>query len=116
MLSAVLGLAGSAGLYKLVGGGATLVAAVYFLISAARLTVTDRGPARLYRLLVIWFPGLLAACLAAAGLALTVSSAPASLAYCLGALLFAAELAMLTVAGADLSEMVDSPLSLARAV
>lgn len=103
MLSAILAVASSAALYRVVGGGALALAALFFLARALRRSVAGRRHTNTHEIVLTWVPGALAIVLALGGLELVTSNAPASLAYGLGAILFTAELAMLALAGADLS-------------
>lgn len=102
MLTGVLAMAGSAGLFKVVGGGAVALAGAYFLVRAISLTVRSWAGANLYQIALIWIPGILALGLAVVGLYLVTSSEPLSLGYVLGLTLFGTEVAMLAIAGADL--------------
>lgn len=102
MLAAILALAGSGPLYAVVGGGAAFAAAAFFVVRAVRRTVGSGG-GNLYQLALTWIPGVLAACLALIALRLIVTEPAGTLAHGLGAALFAIELAMLSLAGADLS-------------
>lgn len=106
MLTAVLALAGSDTLFQVVGGGAVVIAAVYFLFRALRLTYTAREAANFYQVALIWIPGFLAVCLAATGLYLITVSEPSTLGYVVGVVLFGCEAAMLAMAGADLENLV----------
>jgi hypothetical protein len=103
MLSAILAMVSSASLYLVVGGGAVMLAGGYVLLRAARRTLATRASLNLYQLALLWMPGILAVCLALVALHLVTTMPVASLAYGLGALLFAAEMVMLVLAGADLS-------------
>lgn len=109
MLTAVLVLAGSTALFKVVGGGTIAVAAIYFLFRAARLTISSRSSANIFQTALIWIPGVLAVCLAVIGLYLVTSTEPLSLGYTLGVILFGCELVMLTIAAADLEGLVSAP-------
>lgn len=102
MLAAILALAGSGPLYAVVGGGAVLAAVLYFAARAVRRTVGP-GAGNLYQLALTWIPGVLAAGLALVALRLIVTEPAGTLAHALGAALFAVELAMLALAGADLA-------------
>lgn len=102
MLTGVLAMAGSAGLFKVVGGCAVAIAGAYFLVRAISLTVRSWADANLYQIALIWIPGILALGLAVVGLYLVTSSEPLSLGYVLGLTLFGTEVAMLAIAGADL--------------
>lgn len=106
MLTAVLALAGSDTLFQVVGGGAVVIAAVYFLFRALCLTYTARKAANFYQVALIWIPGFLAVCLAATGLYLITASEPSTLGYVVGVVLFGCEAAMLVMAGADLENLV----------
>ena len=68
MLTGVLAMAGSAGLFKVVGGGAVALAGAYFLVRAISLTVRSWAGANLYQIALIWIPGILALGLAVVGL------------------------------------------------
>lgn len=103
MLSAILAIADSAALYMLVGGGVVLLAAGHFVLRAVGRTYARRHAMNPYQLALIWIPGGLAICLAVVALGLVTADSASRLAYGLGALLFAVENAMLTLAGAELS-------------
>lgn len=106
MLTAVLALAGSKILFQVVGGGAVVIATVYFLFRALRLTYTARKAANFYHVALIWIPGILAGCLAATGLYFISVSEPSTLGYAVGVVLFGCETGMLAMAGADLENFV----------
>ncbi|UTD27510.1 hypothetical protein [Bradyrhizobium sp. WD16] len=103
MLSAILAIADSAALYMMVGGGIVLLAGGRFFLGAVGRTYACRRAMNPYQLALIWIPGGLAVCLAVAALGLVTADSAPRLAYGLGALLFAVENAMLTLAGAELS-------------
>ncbi|WP_139812092.1 hypothetical protein [Ensifer aridi] len=102
MLTAILAMADSRALFKVVGGGAAIIAAGNFLFRAVSLTWESRTARGLYHLALIWVPGILASALAVTGLYLTISSEPSSLAYSLGVVLFGAEVSILAITSADL--------------
>ncbi|MBO9195940.1 hypothetical protein J5277_17695 [Rhizobium sp. 16-449-1b] len=108
MLTGVLAMSQSAGLFKVVGGGAIGIAAIYFIFRAVNLTGRLWRLTNYYQSALIWIPGLLAICLAVTGLFLAAGNEPLSLAYVLGVVLFGCELAMLTVAGTDLDGLADT--------
>lgn len=108
MLTGVLALAGSGTLFQVVGGGAIMIAALYFLYRALRLTVSARRTANVFQVALIWIPGILAVCLAAIGLYLVTTSQPSSLGYLVGVVLFGCEAAMLAIAGADLENLASA--------
>lgn len=116
MLTAVLAMAGSAGLFKAVGGGAVVIAGAYFLIRAIGLTFRSWAGANFYQIALIWIPGVLAIGLAVAGLSLVTGSEPLSLGYVLGVILFGTEVAMLAIAGGDLEGDVSASLKPVEAV
>ncbi|MBS7538893.1 hypothetical protein [Ancylobacter lacus] len=103
MLSALLAIISSASLYGVIGGGAVLLAGSYFLFRVVNRTFASGDAMNFYQIALLWIPGVLAICLALVALLLVITNSAASLAYALGAFLFTAELAMLTLAGADLS-------------
>ena len=102
MLSVILAVVGSAPLFMVVGGGALALAALNLVRRAALRTLALRQDFNLYQLALIWLPGTLAGALATAGLWMATTSPFGSLPYVLGAVLYAAELTMLILAGADL--------------
>ncbi|CAH1660756.1 hypothetical protein [Chelatococcus asaccharovorans] len=104
MLTGVLAMSQSSELFMAVGGGAIAIASFYFLLRAIALTARTKRFVNPYQLSLIWIPGLLAIVLAMTGLYLVISAEPFSLGYCLGVILFACELAMLTIAGVDLDD------------
>ncbi|MCX5581655.1 hypothetical protein [Kaistia terrae] len=111
MLTAVLAVAESAGLFRAVGGAAIGITCIYFLFRAASLTVRSSSITNLYQIALIWIPGVLAICLALTGLYLVTSTEPMTLAYLLGVILFGCELVMLTIAAADLEGVVNAPIT-----
>ncbi|SCZ00883.1 hypothetical protein [Microvirga guangxiensis] len=102
MLITVLALIGSAGLLRIVGGGAVAIAAAHFFLHAARRAFLSRAAMNLYQALLIWVPGVLAVGLAAASLHVLTSYESNALEYGMGTVLLAWQLAVLTVAGYDL--------------
>lgn len=102
MLSVVLTLADSAGLFLLIGGGALGLAGGCFLWRATRRTLANMVTSNVHYLAITWVPGLLALALAGVSLWLITSSPAGSLGYAVGIVLFAVESAMLTLAGSDL--------------
>jgi len=103
MLSAVLAMLRMAPLFSVVGGAMVLLATLYYLVGAGKKTLLSRHDRNFYQLSLIWLPGALAITLAVTGLTLVTADAPSNLSYCLGSMLFAAEVAMLALAGIDLS-------------
>lgn len=102
MLAMVLAMVRSPALYLAVGGGALLLAALFFLSCAVRRTLRMSGERNAYQVAMVWLPGLLATLLGLVALHLVTTNAPASLAYGIGATLFAVELAMIALGSADL--------------
>ncbi len=102
MLTAVLALSESAALFKLIGGSAILLAALYFFQRGILLTARRWAETDLYKLLVLWLPGLLAMALAYLGLQLATQPDASALNHGVGVVLFGFQLAMLALAGADL--------------
>lgn len=102
LLSAILAIANSPELYTLVGGIALVMAAAGFAFRAIRWTRASWRQLNVYQVALTWIPGLLPIALAAGGLVLISAARGLDLAYGLGAVLFAAQIAMLAVATADL--------------
>lgn len=102
MLSVLLTLADSAGLFLLIGGGALVLAGGCFLWRASRQTLISMAGINAHHLAMTWVPGLLALGLAGVSLWLISSSLPGGLGYAVGIALFAVESAMLTLAASDL--------------
>lgn len=109
MLAMVLAMVRSPALYLAVGGGTLLLATVFFLSCAVRRSLRMPAERNTYQLAMIWLPGLLAGLLALVALDLVTSYAPSDLAYGLGAILFAVELAMIALGSADLLERPAAP-------
>ncbi len=99
MLSVILAMASSPVLLKFVGGSATLLFSLHFLVRAAPRTPSSN---HLYNVALLWVPGALASALAIAGLYLAVSSEALSLTFYVGLALFGVELSFLVIAGSDL--------------
>ncbi len=103
MLSIVLALADSSGLYTIVGGLAVTIMGSIFLWRAIRLSLVRGSKGNLLQLALTWIPGTLALALAVVALHLVNANPSGSLAHGLGVLLFTAEIAMLVLVCADLS-------------
>jgi hypothetical protein len=102
LLSVILAIANSPALYALVGGIALSLAGAGFALRAICWTRASWRELNAYQVALIWIPGLLPIALAASGLVLVSAARGLDLAYGLGAVLFAAQIAMLAVASADL--------------
>lgn len=102
MLAVVLAMVRSPSLYLAVGGGALLLAALFFLSRAVRRTLRMSGERNFYQVAMVWLPGLLATLLGLVALHMVTTNASATLAYGIGATLFAVELAMIALGSADL--------------
>lgn len=101
MLAAILIMTGSPLLYAVLGGGAVALGGLTVLVRALARTVSAGG-LNPYRLAVTWVPGVAAAGLSAAALAVLADDGAGFLRY-VAAVVFPIELAMLVVAGADLA-------------
>jgi len=104
LLGALLAMVGSVALFQALGGAVIAIAGLCFAGSALRTTIRSRWRTDPYHLALTWLPGTLAICLGATGLALVARSGGQGLAYGIGALLFACELAVLVIARADLTD------------
>jgi hypothetical protein len=102
MLSVILAIVGSTTLFAIVGGGALALAALNLVRRATLRTFALGQDLNVYQLALIWIPGALACALAIVGIWMAATTQAGSLPYVLGSMLFAAELAMFTLAGADL--------------
>ncbi|WP_395828763.1 hypothetical protein [Elstera sp.] len=103
MLSVLLALSDSASLYWGVGGIALVLAGGHFLIQAFQATANRHRPRNFFQLALTWVPGVLAILLAIVAITLVSTSDQTSAAYMAGMLLYTVEIAVLALAGADLS-------------
>ncbi|MGO9674698.1 MAG: hypothetical protein ACLPSF_11130 [Methylocella sp.] len=101
LLTLVLGVIGSAPLFKIVGGAAVAIAGLAFLGKAVAGALRGRGRGHLYELVLLWAPGLIAITLSLAAIGLIAANPSGGLAYGLGVVLFGAELAILIIGGSD---------------
>lgn len=86
-----------------VGGIALVLAGGYFLVQALHTTVRRRRSKNFFQLALTWVPGVLAILLAIVAITLVSTSDQTSTAYMAGMLLYTVEIAVLALAGADLS-------------
>lgn len=103
MLTILLLMIGSGGLFLMVGGAALALAAISFGAEAVAATARSWRSTTLYGFLLAWVPGILAVGLAAVGMILIAGSDSTSLRFNLGAVLLGVQLVLIVVATADLS-------------
>jgi hypothetical protein len=101
LLTLVLGIIGSAPLFKIIGGAAVAIAGLAFLGRALARTLNGRARGHLYNLALLWAPGVVAIILSIAAIGLISVNSFGSVAYALGVALFGVELGMLIIGGSD---------------
>lgn len=100
-LSLLLAWVGSPSLFAVVGGIVVILGGGQFLYGAVRCSAVAERRGDLYRLSILWLPGLLACVLAVVALALVATEPPGSALHTLGSALFAAESVLLVLVAAD---------------
>ncbi len=98
LLTLVLTLAASPGLFRVVGLLLVMLATAHFIWRAVRVTRHHRGTSNFYGLMLTWLPGLLACGMALGALHLVAEAAVMDWPFLLGALLFGCEIALLLLA------------------